>query len=162
MISLIAAVAQNGVIGKNGGLPWHLPEDLKYFKKLTMGHWIVMGRKTFASIGKPLPGRKNIVLTRDRDFRAQGVEVFHNLEHLLERIPEEEEVFVIGGADIFRQFLPYADMLYFTQIAEAFEGDTFFPSFDLEDWELISRQNGMKNKNNPYHYAFLVYERKRN
>src|SRR3989338_76457 len=130
MISIIAAIARNGVIGNKGQLPWHLSEDLKHFKATTMGHPILMGRKTFESIGKALPGRENIVLTTDRNFKVAGVTILHNWKEVLAR--RDEELFVIGGSKIYTLALPHANKLYLTQIDQDFEGDTYFPTIDLK------------------------------
>ena len=130
MLSLIVAASRNGVIGAGGKLPWHLPADLQRFKKLTMGHPILMGRKTFKSIGKPLPGRTNIVITRQEGFQACGAAVAHSLEEALQMCEKEAEVFVIGGAEIYKQALPLADKIYLTRVEQDFEGDTFLPAID--------------------------------
>lgn len=129
-LSLIVAMSQNRVIGKNNKLPWHLPEDLKQFKKITMGHPIIMGRKTFESIGKPLPGRENIVITRDSSYRAEGIRVTHSLQEAIQSFKVQDELFVIGGADIFKIALPFAHKIYLTLIAKNIEGDTFFPELN--------------------------------
>jgi len=157
MISLLWAMDNNRAIGYNNQLPWHLPEDLKYFKRVTMGKPIAMGRKTYDSIGRPLPGRENIIITRQKDFSVVGCTVINNVHDLTNR--KDEELFVIGGAEIFKEILPSADRLYITQIDEVFEADTFFPELDLSDWHLIERHKGAKNEKNPYEYEFLVYER---
>ncbi|MBC8080440.1 MAG: dihydrofolate reductase [Gorillibacterium sp.] len=146
-------------IGLNNKLPWHLPADLAYFKKVTMGHPILMGRKTFQSIGKPLPGRLNIVATRDVHFAAEGVEIVHSPQEAINRFGDEE-VFVIGGAEIFQLFMPHADKLYVTLIHERFEADTFFGEIDPREWVLTTTMPGETNAKNPYSYAFQVYERK--
>ncbi|RIW28489.1 dihydrofolate reductase [Bacillus salacetis] len=161
MISFIWAMDENGVIGYENKLPWRIPEDLKFFKEKTMGHPIVMGRKTFESIGKPLPGRENIVLTRDVSYEAEGCIVYHEIEDVLHYAEEKEvEVMVTGGAEIFKKFIPFADKLYVTRIYETFEGDTFFPELDWDDYQLISTQQGIENEQNPYHYVFEIYEKK--
>lgn len=163
MISLIVAMGENRVIGNKNELPWHLPEDLKYFKRVTMGHPVIMGRKTFESIGRPLPGRKNIVISAQEDYVAEGCTVLHSIEEVLmlnEKNPGEE-YFVIGGAEIYKALLPVADRLYITFIYEKFEGDTVFPPFKINEWELVSRQKGLKSEENPYDFEFLVYERKK-
>lgn len=160
MISLIWAMDENRVIGLNNELPWRLPEDLKFFKRVTMGHPIAMGRKTFESIGKRLPGRENIVITRDENYRPEGCTVKNSIKEFLDYAKDKnEEVFVIGGAEIFKEVLPQADKLYLTMIHEQFEGDTYFPVFDLEKWELESREIGLKDEKNPYDYEFLIYKR---
>ncbi|WP_027409773.1 type 3 dihydrofolate reductase [Anoxybacteroides tepidamans] len=162
MISLIVAMDQNRIIGKDNKLPWHLPADLAYFKRVTMGHPIVMGRKTFESIGRPLPGRDNIVLTRNRSFQPEGCIVIHSIDDIQKMAAERnDEIFVIGGAELFEAVLPVADRLYITKIEAQFPGDTFFPPFQEADWCLVSSEKGPKDEKNPYDYAFLVYERKR-
>lgn len=125
MLSFIVAMDENNVIGKDNDLPWYLPNDLKYFKKMTSGHTIIMGRKTFESIGRPLPNRKNIVLTRDQQYKAEGCTVIHSVDEL-ESYLHEDEVFLIGGAELFKTTLPKADRLYITRIHATFDGDTFF------------------------------------
>jgi dihydrofolate reductase len=162
LISLLWAMDENSAIGNNNDLPWRLPEDLKYFKRITMGHSIAMGRKTWDSIGRPLPGRENIVLTRDREFACEGCTVFYSLDEFLADCREKssEEVFIIGGAEIFRVALPAADKLYLTMIHDKFEADTFFPELDWSEWLLESRQKGIRDEKNPCDYEFLVYTRK--
>lgn len=143
MISIIVAIGSNNVIGKNGALPWHLPEDLKRFKQLTMGHPIIMGRKTHESIGKPLPGRVNIVITRQKGYTAPGCEVFSSFEEAVAKY-KDQDPFVIGGAEIYRVALPLADRLYITEVhpnAKTGEGgDVFFPDFDRTAWRETSRE----------------------
>ncbi|WP_102274863.1 dihydrofolate reductase [Cytobacillus massiliigabonensis] len=161
MISLMWAMDNNRVIGFNNQLPWHLPEDLKFFKRTTMGHSIAMGRKTWDSIGRPLPGRENIVITRNPEFTCEGCTALNSVEALLEYSQQkDEEIFVIGGAEIFKLILPDADKLYLTRIYDEFEGDTFFPALNLEEWSLLSREKGIKDENNPYDYEFMIYRRK--
>jgi dihydrofolate reductase len=161
VISLIWAMDENRVIGKDNQLPWHLPEDLKFFKRMTMGHPIAMGRKTHESIGRLLPGRENIVITRQKDYQCDGCTVLHSVQELVDyAAKKKEEVFVIGGAEIFKEILPFADRLYWTQIYHKFEGDTFFPELNMDEWELISKEKGMKDEKNPYDYEFLIYKRK--
>jgi dihydrofolate reductase len=158
MISLLWAMDKNRGIGLNNELPWRLPEDLKYFKRVTMGKPIAMGRKTYDSIGRPLPGRENIVITRRQGLTIEGCTVIHDVKELVKR--EEEELFVIGGAEIFKEILPYADRLYITEIYEEFKADTFFPEIDMSEWELIESTPGIKDEKNPYNYVFFVYQRK--
>lgn len=161
MISFLWAQDQNGLIGRNNDLPWRIPAELKYFKETTMGHAIVMGRKTYESIGKPLPGRTNIVLTRDSNYRQEGCLIFHSKEDLLKWSKESNfEVFITGGSEIFRLFMEEADQLYVTKIYETFEGDTYFPELDWSDWTLVSSKKGPKDEKNPYDYEFQVYKRK--
>jgi len=158
MISLIVAMGRNRVIGQNNQMPWHLPNDLQHFKNTTRGHTVVMGRKTFESIGRPLPDRRNIVLTRQTDYAPAGVEVVHTLDEL--HFPADEEVFIIGGSEIFSAFLPVADRLYITYIEGAFTGDTFFPPYDRNEWKLIYLRNGIQDEKNTHPHAFVTYERK--
>lgn len=161
MISLMWAMDNNRVIGYNNQLPWHLPEDLKFFKRTTMGHPIAMGRKTWDSIGRPLPGRENIVITRNPEFTCEGCTVLNTIDDLLEySLQKDEEIFVIGGAEIFKLILPDADKLYLTRIYDEFEGDTFFPELNMEEWSLLSKEKGIKDEKNPYDYEFMIYERK--
>ncbi len=157
-ISLIVAVSQNGVIGANNKLPWRLPADLKHFKELTMGHPILMGRKTFESIGKPLPGRTNIVITRQKEFACFGVMTAPSLEKALEMCGNAEEIFLIGGAEIFRQALPMADKIHLTVIHQDFAGDALF-TFDKTAWRETSRQDFQPDAANPHSYSFFALEK---
>lgn len=168
-ISMIVALAENGVIGINNQLPWHLPGDLKYFKSVTMGKPLVMGRKTFESLGKPLPGRPHIILTRDKSFHtdhSQQCHVVNNLEEvgavaegLLQEISGKELV-VIGGAEIYKLMLPMARRLYLTEVHARVEGDTLFPDFDRSEWTELSRESFESSETNPFDYSFVVLERK--
>ncbi len=161
-ISAVVAVAHNNVMGNDNGMPWHLPADLKHLKKITMGHHILMGRKTFESIGVVLPGRTSVVLTRDRDYFHSGCIVTHSLEDALTIASEagEEEAMIIGGGAIFKQALDYCDTIYLTEIDLEVTGDTFFP--DIEDgvWELTSKKDFKPDRKNPYPYSFLKYIRR--
>lgn len=140
-ISLIAAMTQKGVIGQNQTLPWHIPEELKYFRAMTLNKPIVMGRKTFESMGsKPLPNRSNIILTRDRLFEASGCTVLHSVEEILQQFKQCDEMMIIGGADIYKLFLPLASRLYITVIHETYQGDTYFPHVDWTEWALKEEQ----------------------
>lgn len=162
-ISLIAAVDENFLIGAKNKLPWYLPADLKHFKKLTTGHHIIMGRKTHDSIGKPLPERVNIVITRNKDYKSEGSIIINTIDEAL-RFAEkagEQEVFVIGGEQIFSIALPLADRLYLTKIHNKFKGDIYFPSVDLKEWQLVSEEKYRKDGKNRYAYDFLVFEKKR-
>ncbi|MGK5507133.1 dihydrofolate reductase [Brevibacillus formosus] len=156
MISLIVAYARNQVIGKDGDMPWHLPADLKNVKELTTGKTIVMGRKTFESIGKPLPNRRNVVLTRSQDFHPEGVDVVHTKEEVLAM----GDVIIFGGSEIYRQFLDVVDRLYITEIDLETEGDTFFPAWDRDAYTLVDKREGIVDEKNVYPHAFYVYERK--
>ncbi|MBP1962473.1 dihydrofolate reductase [Paenibacillus aceris] len=158
-ISFIFAMDRNRAIGVNNRLPWHLPGDLKFFKSVTMGHPILMGRKTYESIGKPLPGRRNIILTQNPEFQAEGCEVIHSVHEATEEF-RNQELFVIGGAEIFRLFAQEVDRMYITFIEHEFEADTFMTELDLSDWTLISSEQGEQNEKNPYEYYFRIYQRK--
>lgn len=157
MISLIVAMGQNRVIGLRNKMPWHLPADLAYFKKMTTGHSVIMGRKTFQSIGRPLPNRTNIILTRDKSFAAEGCKVIYSITEAIE-LAKKEDLFVIGGADIYQQFLPYVDQVYITQIHEEFEGDTFFPELN-ENWRMVASEKHDRDEKNKYEYEFQVYKK---
>ena len=149
MISLIVAMDQNRVIGKNNKLPWRLTGRFAVFQKMTMGHPIVMGRKTFESIGRVLPGRENVIVTRNQDFKAEGCVVLHDIAQIKTFADNrDEEVFVIGGAEIFMEILPFTDRLYITEIHETFEGDTFFPEIDENQWDKISSNPGNIDEKN--------------
>jgi len=160
-ISLIVAVAENGVIGRRGELPWRLSADLRRFKELTMGHAIIMGRKTFESIGRPLPGRRMIVVTRQADYRAVGADVVGGLEEAYRAAgaPRETEAFVIGGAEIFAQAKPQAEHVYLTRVHATVEGDALFPPLDLNQWRLVSSELHAADAKNEYPFTFEVYER---
>ena len=156
MISLIVAASQNGIIGANDKLPWHLPADLQRFKQITMGHPILMGRKTFETIGKPLPGRTNIVISRQEGLQCCGTTVIHSLEEALLLCENEKEAFVIGGAEIFKQALPFADRIYLTRINRDFEGDTTLFEIDPKVWKETSREDFPAD---PLPHSFLTYQR---
>ena len=151
-ISLLAAVGANLVIGRDGAMPWHLPQDLAHFKATTMGHALVMGRKTYDSIGRALPGRRTIVITRQQGWHAPGVEVAHSLSEAF-ALAGPTEVFVIGGSEVYRQAMPFADKMMLTEIEQSPEGDAFFPPFEPDQWQETARQaqDG---------FAFVTYERK--
>ncbi len=159
-IALIAALDKNGLIGRANDLPWpKIKADLKYFKATTLGYPVVMGRKTFKSIGsRPLPGRVNIILTRDAKFSHPGCEIATNPEQILTR--PEEKIFVIGGASVYAQFLPHADYLYLTYIESEFSGDTYFPAFNKSEWKLVSERNQETGADTPYPFRFTLWERK--
>lgn len=165
-VALIAAYAQNRVVGINNSLPWHLPEDLKYFKRTTSGKAIIMGRKTYDSIGRPLPNRTNIVVTRNADFTAEGVVVVNSLEAAIKHaesvneINGVDEVMIIGGAAIYEASLPMADRLYLTHVHAEVEGDAYFPEVDMSDWNEIDREDFSKDGPNPYDYSFAIYDKK--
>jgi dihydrofolate reductase len=158
-VSLIVAVSENGVIGRDGGLPWRLSKDLRRFKQLTMGHHLVIGRRTWEEVGTPLPGRIMVVVTRDRTFAADGVLVAHSLDEALDLVRDDDEPFIGGGAEIYRMALERSvvDCLYITRVHAEVEGDTFFPEIDLEAWRLISREDHEADDRNQYPFSFLVY-----
>ncbi|WP_400241843.1 dihydrofolate reductase [Niallia sp. JL1B1071] len=161
MISLIVAMDRNNVIGVNNQLPWHLPEDLKYFKKVTTGHPIVMGRKTRDSIGRNLPNRENVIITRNPDYICEGCTIIHSIDEFYKWsfAHREEEIFVIGGAELFAETISKTDRLYITRIDHEFDGDTFFPALNWQEWELVSEQKGIEDEKNLYSHVFYVYER---
>ena len=160
-VSAIVAVAQNNVIGKDNDIPWYLPADLKYFKRTTLHHHIIMGRKSFQSIGRPLPKRTNIVVTRDPFFIASNLVVTNAIEEALEFAHDsgEEEVFIIGGGQIYKQTQQYWDKVYLTQVHLEVEGDVFFPELDAKEWQLVSSEAHEPDEKNEYAYTFNVFER---
>jgi dihydrofolate reductase len=165
LISLIAAHTKNQVIGKNNTLPWHLPDDMKYFMQTTSRHPVIMGRKNYDSIPekfRPLPNRENIIVTRQKDFSAPGCQVAHTLPEAFERAASAStrEVFVIGGAEIYQQALPSAHRLYLTEIHTELEGDTFLPKWNKSDWTEVSRQGHPADARHAYAFDFVIYERK--
>ncbi len=167
MISMIAAMGKNRVIGKNNKMPWHLPADLQWFKKITINSPVIMGRKTYQSIGRPLPERLNIVLTRDADLELTGCQVANSVEQALEIAKAytrkddnpAEEIFITGGAYLYELFLPKAERLYLTLIDEDFCGDTYFPDYQAFDWKQLSRVDFEADEKNPYAYSFVMLER---
>ena len=159
-VTLILARARNGVIGAKGGLPWHLPEDLAFFKRTTMGHPIVMGRKTWESIGRPLPGRRSVVVTRERGYSAMGAEVVHSLDEAIALCCTAEEIFVIGGAHLYADALPRADRLLLTEIHADFEGDTFLPAPYASDWIEASREPHPATASRNFAFDFVDYRRR--
>jgi dihydrofolate reductase len=160
LVSIIAAMDRNRLIGNENRLPWHLPADLAHFKKVTMGKPIIMGRKTYESIGRALPGRTNIVLTRSPDFNAEGVLIANTLQQALDYVAVEEEVMVIGGSTIYELALPRADRLYLTYVESSFEGDAWFPDFDPEQWHIIASEEHSADEKNTSDYRFVTYARK--
>lgn len=162
MLAALWAEDLQGVIGKDQTLPWHLPNDLKYFKEMTIGKTIIMGRTTFEGMGsRPLPNRQTIVLTRNPDYQAEGVTVMHSVDDVLAYAKTKEEpTMIIGGAVVFQDFLPYYDLLYRTVIEENFSGDTYFPSLEWQDWELVSSIPGGVDEKNHYAHRFETYRRK--
>lgn len=161
IISLIWAMADNHVIGKENRLPWRLSGDLQYFKRTTLGKPIIMGRKTFESFGaRPLPGRQNIVITRDTAYQAEGADVVHSIEEALERAGDADEVFIIGGAQLYEQMIGRADRLYQTRVHATPAGDAFFPFYDESPWQLISIEDHVADDKNDHDYSFWLFKRR--
>ncbi len=156
---MIWAMGRNGVVGKDNGMPWHLPRDMAFFKQQTLGKTIVMGRKTWESFGgKPLKDRLNIIMTRDKEYTAQGAQVIHSIEEALD-YANNQELMIIGGAQIYEKWLPYADRLLVTRIEEDFAGDTVFPDVDWSEWNITEKIPGIRDEKNPYDYDFYIYDR---
>ena len=162
MLSIIAAISDNNVIGKDNKLLWHLPEDLKRFKELTTGHTIIMGRKTFESLGKVLPDRKHIIITRDTNYKVddENVEIINEINELEKYINDDKEYFVIGGAIIYSKLISKTSKMYITRIHKVYEGDAYFPKINEEDWKVVETRQGIKDEKNPYDYEFITYVRK--
>ncbi|MBS1951160.1 MAG: Dihydrofolate reductase [Cytophagales bacterium] len=166
IISLIAAVSKNGVIGKNNALPWHLPDDMKYFMQTTKGHHTLMGRKNYESIPekfRPLPNRINILITRNKSYAASGCIVVNDFQKGIETAQADnpQEIFIIGGAEIYKQGLPLADKLYLTEIDAEIDGDSFFPPFDKSKWKELSRIHHENDLRHRYAFDFVIYQRKK-
>lgn len=163
IISLIVAVSENNVIGANNQLLWRLSADLKNFKKITSGNTILMGRKTFESIGKALPNRENIIITRNKNFSFENTKVFHSINTALDYCQKEnrEEVFIIGGGEIYKETLAQAQKIYYTKVKTQIEGDTFFPNITWNEWQITEENSFTKNEKNEYDFDFLVLERKK-
>ena len=159
MISLIAAMANNRVIGLNNQMPWHLPADLQHFKKITLGKPIIMGRKTFESIGKPLPGRKNIIISRQNNLMLEGCTVCDSIETAIEAAMDAEEIIIMGGANIYQQTLPMADRMYLTFIDLDSDGDAFFPKWDEKNWRINSTKKNNPDNKNQHPYTFVQLDR---
>lgn len=161
-ISFLVAAAENNVIGKDNKLPWHLPNDLKYFKNLTWGMPVVMGRKTFESFGKPLRGRRNIVITRNKDWKNDDVEVAASVEEATKLAAQSDvkEIFIIGGGEIFKSALPIAHRMYITRIHHSFDGDAYFPEVNEQEWQLVKNNDCAADEKNAYAHSFQVWERK--
>ncbi len=161
MITLIAAIGNNNELGKDNDLIWHLPADLKRFKKITSGHTILMGRNTFESIGKPLPNRKSVIITRNKRYQKEDCEIVHSLEEAIELVKDCQDVFIIGGAQIYKEAIQkkLVDQLDITQVHNDFEADVFFPSIDLTSWKEFSREDFVPDDKNKYHYSFIKYKK---
>ena len=158
-ISLIVAMATNRIIGINKQMPWHLSADLKKFKQITLGNPILMGRKTHESIGKALPGRRNLVISRNRHYQSTGCEVFNDIQQAISRCKNEQELFVIGGASFYESMLPHAHFIYLTEIHQTFTGDTFFPEINLNQWQEIAREDINDDIQVNFSYSFVKLQR---
>jgi dihydrofolate reductase len=161
-LSIIVAMDDNQLIGKNNALPWHLPADLAYFKKTTTGKTVLMGRKTYDSIGKPLPNRRNVIISRNANFRALGCEVVSSIEAALALAKNDAEVMIMGGSSFYEQILPRVDRLYITEVKGFFEGDAHFPNFNRDDFTEQFRQSHQPDEKNQYTYDFTILDRKKN
>jgi dihydrofolate reductase len=159
-IALVAAMSENRVIGRDNSLPWHLPADLKHFKRLTTGHAVIMGRKTFESMGKPLPNRTNIIVTRDREYSVAEATIANSLDEALQCAGQEQEIFILGGGELFRAALPMANRMYLTLIHAHINGDVHFPEFDETQWMLISDDYRPADAENPHAMSFRQYDRR--
>lgn len=159
MISLIFATSENGVIGKNGSLPWDLPDDLKHFRDITRGKTVIMGSKTYESIGRPLPKRRNIIISRDQNYQVEGCEVVHSPQEALELAQNDGEIMIIGGATIYEAFLPLADRVYLTRVHTRIEGDTFF-HFDTNQWSVVEEEYHPADAQHTYSFSFMTLEPK--
>jgi len=158
-ISIVVAMSSNSLIGREGGLPWRLSEDLKHFKSITMGKPIVMGRLTYESIGRPLPGRENIILTRDPEYKAEGCTIIHQLDQMKSSASDADELMIIGGAQLYLETLPMANKLFVTEVHAELDGDTFFPDLDRSQWREIERQRFKADEKNDFDFSFVVLER---
>lgn len=158
-LAIIVATDQQNLIGKDNDLPWKISADLQYFRRVTMGKPLIMGRNTHESIGRALPGRKNIVITSDLRYQAEGCCVVHSIDQAMSECDDAKEVMVMGGASLYKQLLPQADRLYLTQVHASLEGDTWFPDWQQSDWQELSRENYPADEKNEYAYSFIVYER---
>jgi dihydrofolate reductase len=159
-VSLVVAASKNNVIGRDGELPWHLPEDLRHFKRITTGKPVIMGRKTFESIGRPLPDRHNIVMTRDPDYAAEGCDVVDSVAEALDVAGDADEVMVIGGGQVYRDFLPRADRIYMTRVQAEVQGDTRFPRIEGNAWRLVSAEHHAADEKHEFAFEMMVFERR--
>jgi dihydrofolate reductase len=159
MIIMIAAVAENFALGKNNELVWHLPDDFKRFKQLTTGHYIIMGRKTFESFPRPLPNRTHVIITRQKDYEAEGCIVVDTIEDALALVPKDENAFVIGGGEIYNLAMPYTDVIELTKVHANFEADTFFPKIDFSNWQLVAEEYHPKDDTHLFDFTYETYRR---
>ena len=160
MLTLIAAAGENNELGKNNDMIWHLPDDFKRFKKITTGHHIIMGRKTFDSFPQPLPNRTHVVITRQENYKKPGIIVVHSLERAIELTSDDPEIFVIGGGEIYKMAMDFADKIELTRVHGEFEADAFFPEIDESQWKLVSEEDHEKDEKHQYAFTYLTYERK--
>jgi dihydrofolate reductase len=158
-ITIVVAMSNNSLIGREGGLPWRLSADLQHFKSITMGKPIVMGRLTYESIGRPLPGRENIILTRDPEYKAEGCTIIHDLEQIKSRCSDVEELMIIGGAQLYFETLPIANKLFVTEVHAELDGDTFFPDLDRSQWREMEREHFTADEKNDFDFSFVALER---
>jgi dihydrofolate reductase len=161
MISSIVAIDENNVIGKDNSLIWKLPRDMKHFKETTTGHYIIMGRKTFESNGRPLPNRTNVIITKDKKYKAEGCVIVHSIEDALKEAKNDSEAFIIGGGIIYELAMPFVDRIYLTKIHHAFEGDTFFPKLNMEEWDIVEERKFEPDEKNKYPFTILTLDRKK-
>jgi dihydrofolate reductase len=159
-LSIIVAVSENNVVGINNRLPWYLPADLKRLKSVTMGHHLIMGRRTFESLGRPLPGRTSVVITRNKNYKAEGAVVVSSLKEALEVVKNDAEPFIFGGGEVFREALPMVNRIHMTRIHQDFDGDTFFPELNESEWKETLREDYEPDEKNKYSYSFIILERK--
>jgi dihydrofolate reductase len=159
-LSIIVAMDENGLIGRDNDLPWRLPNDLKRVKEITSGHTIVMGRKNYESIGHPLPDRRNIIITRNTEYTVDGCEIIYNPDPILNEVDSEEEVYIFGGSEIYKIFLPFVKTIYITRINHSFEGDTYFPEINWDEWHESCREVHGIDEKNKYPHTFYIYDRK--
>ena len=159
ILSIIVACTENNVIGRDNDMPWHLPADLKHFKSLTTGNPIIMGRKTYESIGRPLPKRRNLIITRNASYTAEGIEIYQSLEQAVENCQQERESFIIGGGQIYNCALEMADRIYLTRIHTEIDGDTFFPELKMDKWKLVDDQFVHRDDKNEHDMSFQTYEK---
>lgn len=157
MITLIAAAAENNALGKDNQLVWHLPDDFKRFKQITSGHYIIMGRKTFESFPKPLPNRTHVIITRQKNYKVDGCIVVNSIEDAIKACPKEEEVFIIGGADIYNQSIDFADKIELTRVHANFEADAFFPEINLNNWKLIFEEKHVQDEKHNFDFTFQTF-----
>lgn len=159
MITIIAAIAENNALGKDNKLIWHIPADLKRFKKVTLNHYVIMGRKTYESLGKPLPNRTNVIITRNLNFKAEGCIVVNSLQEALEVSKEDKNPYILGGAEIYKQAIKIANKLDITFVHHQFEADVFFPEIDVTIWKEVAREDFKADEKNNYNYSFVTFER---